>query len=213
MRTLRLLILSSTIICSCATQKELARKNVYSFIINEQVFQITSFNTDSGEGTNFLSEIDDTGEPLLKARDLDQNGTIDIILKGSWSLFEANLIYNEGIASAKAAGNITERTSLRTFEFQTPTNLFTIKSYSTGPQNVSNLFIILDKTTNGESIFLDSNADGQLESVEKGTFNLDEADSLYSKVLNEGITRRQIQHMDGKYTVKKASNLITYNSN
>lgn len=213
MRTLCLLFLSSTIICSCAAQKDLARKSMYSFAINEQVFQITSFNTESGEGTNFLSEVGDAGETLLKARDLDQDGTIDIILKGSWSLFEANLIYNKGIASAKAAGNFTERTSLRTFEFQTPSNLFTIKSYSTGSQNVSNLFIILDKNTNSEFIFLDSNADGKLESVEKGTFSLDEAEVLYGKVLNEGISRRQIHLLDGKYTVKKASDLLTYNTN
>ena len=213
MRTLCILAFSSAIICSCATQKDFARKSVYSFSIDEQAFQITSFNTTSGEGTNFLSQTNEAGTTILKARDLDQDGTIDIILKGSWTLFEANLIYNEGITSAKADGNFTERTSLRTFEFQTVTNLFIVKSYSTGPQNVSNLFIILDKTTSMESIFLDSNADGKLESVEKGTFNFEEAAELYTKVLNEGISRKQIVLVDGKYTVKKASDLLTYTKN
>ena len=213
MRTLCILTLSYVILCSCATQKDFARKSVYSFSIGERIFQITSFNTNSGEGTNFLSQTNETGSAILKARDLDQDGTIDIILKGSWSLSEANSIYSEGITSAKSDGSFTERTSLRTFEFETNMNLFTVKSYSSDPQNVSNLFIILDKTTNEESIFLDSNADGNLESVEKGTFNFDEADKLYGEVLNEGISRKQIVLVDDKYIVKKASDLLSYTMN
>ncbi|MBO6525213.1 MAG: hypothetical protein JJ971_15395 [Balneolaceae bacterium] len=213
MRTSLLLVLSFALICSCSSQKELARKSVYNFSIDGEQFQITSINTESGEGTNFLSRTSETGTTILKARDLNQDGTIDIILKGSWSLFEANLIYNEGIVSAKAAGNFAERTSLRTFEFQTSLNLFTIKSYSSDPENVSNLFIIIDKTTNSESIFQDSNADGKLESTEKGTFDFKKADILYAEVLKEGIDRDQILFIDGIYMVKKASELLTYSNN
>ncbi len=213
MRTLFFLFLSSAMISSCAVQKELAQKSVYSFSIDGEQFQITSINIESGEGTNFLSQTSEVGTTLLNARDLDQDGTIDAILKGSWSLFEANLIYREGIASAKANGNFREQTSLRTFEFQTNAYHFTIKSYSSEPENVSNLFIVVDKATISESIFLDSNADGKLESTEKGTFDLEKAEILYREVLNEGIITDQILFINERYIVKKASELLSYSNN
>ncbi len=193
------------LISGCVVNKDLAQKSTFTFISDGNKYQITSVNTSSGEGTNYLSKIDSEGNQLSLARDLDQDGSIDIILKGDFSIYEANMIYNLGIDKAKSLGNYAERSSLRTFEYLDEQTLFTIKTYLLEEGNANNLFIILNKALNEESIFLDSNADGIIDSIEKGTMSIIDANIFYMKALKLGIKKGKIQHRNNNYWVKEVN--------
>ena len=188
---------------ACTTQKDVARKNVYSFTLGNEQYQITSINTKSGEGVNYLTQINELGETVLKARDLNQDGFIDNILKGTVSLIEANEIYTIGINLARADGNYEERVSLRTYEFIIDDTRYTIKTYIIGSENATNLFIIYNHLTNEESILSDTNADGTLDSIENGPLTLDEANKLYKQVLEEGIKSRRIIKIKNTFQVQE----------
>lgn len=188
---------------ACITPKDVARKSVYSFSIDNKEYQIASINTKSGEGVNYLTGTDNFGSAILKARDLNQDGTIDIILKGSISLKEANRIYTMGINSARAEGNYEERVSLRTFEFIIDETLYTIKTYILDSKNATNLFIIYSPTIHEEFILSDSNADGELDSIENGSLTIEEANKLYKLILYEGVRSRRIYKTKNKFLVQE----------
>lgn len=192
-------------ISSCASNKDLAKKSVFTFTENGDQYQIVCVNTKSGEGTNYLAKVDNKGQQLTLARDLDQDGSIDLILKGDQSLSEANMIYNLGIDKAKELGNYAERVSLRTFEHIENHLLYTIKTYLIDEENASNLFLISDKSLAEEYIFIDTNADGILDSVEKGTMSLDLANQYYTKILQVGLDNKKIDLRNNTYRVKEVN--------
>lgn len=192
-------------IVSCSTSKEWAKKNVFAFSIDQNNYQIISLNTQSGEGTNYLAQINENGQQVFLARDLNQDGSIDLILKSYLSIEDANLIYFTGIDKAKNMGSYTEKASLRTFEYQKEQLLFTIKTYQIEKENASNLLLIFDTGTNTESIFLDSNADGILDSIEKGSMDLTKANYYYKAVLKKGIEMRKIELRKTGYWVKETN--------
>lgn len=212
MRNSTLLISIALIVStmSCTSSKELAKKSVFTFLLEGEQYQIISINTNSGEGTNYLAKLDDsTGNQLNLARDLDQDGTIDLVFKNNdFSLSKANRVYTDGINKAKNLGNYAERTPQRTFEFKDGLIWYTIKSYFYDNEAVSCLFLIHNKETNIESMFLDVNADGSLDSIEKGNMNLDEANIFYSKILNLGIKRKRIELRNDAYIVLETQPLL-----
>lgn len=192
-------------ISSCASNKDLAKKSVFTFTENGDHYQIVCVNTKSGEGTNYLAKVDNKGQQLTLARDLDQDGSIDMILKGDQSISEANMIYNLGIDKAKELGNYAERVSLRTFEHIDNYVLYTIKTYLIDEENASNLFLISDNTLEEEYIFMDTNADGILDSVEKGVMNLNLANDYYTKIIKVGLDSKKIYLRNNIYIVKEVN--------
>ncbi|GAB5408265.1 MAG: hypothetical protein BalsKO_06300 [Balneolaceae bacterium] len=193
------------LISACTSNKDIAQKNTFSFTSNGNQYQIVCVNTNSGEGTNYLAEIDAKGRQLSLARDLDQDGSIDLILKGEFSIDEADKVYDFGINEAKKMGNYTERVSLRTFEYLENQILFTVKTYLTDKNHASNLFLIFDNTKSVESIFLDTNADGILDSIEKGSLSLKVANEYYISTLNMGLKQKKIELLNKTYRVKEVN--------
>ena len=84
----------------CATTQETTRRSVFSFNYNDLSYEIVSLNTSSGEGTNIHYELIDSSADLL-ARDINQDGTIDVVVRGSLTLEESDEIYKAGIETAK----------------------------------------------------------------------------------------------------------------
>ena len=201
-------LIASTI--SCISSQELAKKSVFTFSSEGEEYQIISINTKSGEGTNYLAKIEDSnGHQINLGRDLDQDGTIDLVFKSdNFSLAKANRIYIDGINKAKNLGNYAERAPLRTFEFKEGLIVYTIKSYFYDNDTASCLFLVQNTETNTESMFLDTNADGNLDSIEKGTMNLDEANILYTKILNLGIQKKRIELKNDAYLVLETPPLL-----
>ena len=193
---------------ACASQNNIANKSVFTFTSEGTQYQIVSINSKSGEGTNFLIQVDDNGHPVKLARDLDQDGTLDLILKvRELTLPKANIIYNEGINKAKSSGSYRERTVLRTFEVTKDNYIFTIKTYLIENSSPHSLFVMYNLEDNSESIFMDSKSDGKLDYIEKGTISLKDANTFYTNVLKEGILKKKIDYDEGIYTVKKVQSL------
>lgn len=202
--TLLSVIVSITLLMiGCKSTSELTRKSVFTFSINESEYQIISLNTSSGEGTNYLARVEESPQPIMLARDLDQDGIIDLILKeDKITLPLANQIYKEGITQAKDLGNYKEQFAFRTFEYIDGSILYTIKSYVVNNESSSILFLIFDSESGKESILIDNNADGTLESIEKGSITLENAKPLYTRILKEGLDQDKIEYKKGVYIVK-----------
>lgn len=175
------------------------------FSVQESVYKITSLNTPSGEGSNILASINDSDHGNWAAKDLDQDGTLDVILKGSASLDFANEVYWTGIERAKDNGQYKSRYALRSYELITEESILTIRSYIAADSNPTNMFIIFNKLTNAETILVDTNADGILNRTEKGILEIESAQKLYTETLEKGILDDRITFINEVYLVKEYS--------
>lgn len=175
------------------------------FSVQESVYKITSLNTPSGEGSNILASVKDLEHGNWTAKDLDQDGTLDVILKGSASLDLANEIYWSGIEQAKNNGQYKSRYALRSYELITEENILTIRSYIANDTRPTNMFIVFDKPTNTETILVDTNADGILNHTEKGLLKIEIAQKFYTETLEKGILANRITLIDKVYLVKEYS--------
>lgn len=175
------------------------------FSVQESVYKITSLNTPSGEGSNILASVNDSDYGNWTAKDLDQDGTLDVILKGSASLDFANEVYWTGIEQAKNNGQYKSRYALRSYELITEESILTIRSYIAADSNPTNMFIIFNKLTNAETILVDTNADGILNRTEKGILEIESAQKLYTETLEKGILDNRITLINEVYLVKEYS--------
>ncbi|MCG8373151.1 MAG: hypothetical protein MI700_06440 [Balneolales bacterium] len=181
----------------CSASKNIAQRNVFTFQISDTTYQITSLNSPTGEGFNILEQ----AESNLTARDINQDGELDLVLKGNKSLLEANEIYQTGIKIAQETGNIKERYSTRKFEWENESYKYALSTYVFSQGKSSNVFVIGDKSLLVEYLFTDIDADGTLDSIEKGTISLEEAQNHYLIVLEQGIKENLIQHKEGQFIV------------
>lgn len=193
---------------ACASTKEQVIKNKFTFVYQGVQYQIVSVNTKSGEGTNHLVVLHENGSSTITARDLDQDGILDILLDPSSSLTEENLIYQTGISAAKDYGNLKHRESLRTYETSKRDTLLSIKTYIE-PNNISNLFSITILTERSEFMFKDIQADGVLDLTEKGTMELNKANLLYLYAIKRGFDDHRIHYDGTSYIVKEVEKIKT----
>ncbi|MEQ9263975.1 MAG: hypothetical protein RLN81_02050 [Balneolaceae bacterium] len=202
--SLLLLIACSTLL-ACSTTKQKVKRSTFVFSVQESVYKITSLNTPSGEGSNILASVNDSDHGNWAAKDLDQDGTLDVILKGSASLDFANEVYWTGIEQAKNNGQYKSRYALRSYELITEESILTIRSYIAADSNPTNMFIIFNKLTNAETILVDTNADGILNRTEKGILEIESAQKLYTETLEKGILDNRITLINEVYLVKEYS--------
>lgn len=189
----------------CSTTKPNVEKTSFVFSLQENVYKITSLNTESGEGSNFLASVKDSEYGIWKAKDINQDGEIDIILNGSATLEVANQIYWSGIERAKNNGQFKSRYALRSYEVITVEKILTIRSYLINNSIPTNMFIVFDKLTNSEAILVDSTADGILDRIEKGIIEIEDAQKLYATTLEKGIKENRIRLIEKVYLVKEYS--------
>ena len=190
-------------LAGCATTRNQTSKNVFSFEHEGLSYQIISINTSSGEGTNFLNLTDENGNDVISVRDLDQDGILDVVLKGNISLEEANYIYMAGIMNAKLKGSYNEREPLRSFEVTRDNTHYTVRSYYVEDFTLTNMFIIHNEKGIPEFILEDLTGDGTLDKVEKGAILLEKAQPLYTAVLTAGIESGRIVLLNGTYIVSE----------
>lgn len=206
------LILTVGLTLSCATTQETSRKSVFSFNYNEHSYEIVSLNTTSGEGTNVLYELVYNTSDIL-ARDINQDGTIDVVVQGSLSIEECDEIYKAGINNAKMSGNYQERTPARQYEWSLEEYTLVISTYIPNAEYINNVFLIRFNTDKTEHIFTDIFGNGVLNSVEKGHIQLERAQQLYEMTLLKGLDEKRMLFDDGTYMVKQqSSNTYRYSS-
>jgi len=194
------LIFAVSLNFGCAIQQYAPQKSVFSFNFEQTRYEIVSLNTSSGEGTNLISELTESDIKNV-ARDINQDGTIDIVIKGSLSIEEFDVIYKAGIESARKTGNYQERISLRRFEWTFEQFELRVTTYFVSEDDVNNVFFILSNTDRTEHLFTDRFADGKLDNTDKGSINFVRAQQLYEMTLIMGLAEKRISFDDIKYIV------------
>lgn len=184
----------------CATTQETPQKSVFSFTYNEQRFEIVSLNTSSGEGTNIISELSADDDKSI-ARDINQDGTVDIVIRGKFTLEEFDAIYKAGIKAAQQSGNYKERASLRRFEWNREQYTLVITTYYVDSDELNNVFFVLFKADQSEHLYSDLFSNGTLDNQEKGLINIERAQQLYEMTLLKGMDDDRIVFEDGRYIV------------
>lgn len=198
------IILALTVFLSlaCATTQETSRKSMFSFLYNEAAYEIVSLNTSTGEGTNILYELIDQQSDML-ARDINQDGTIDVVVRGDMTLEECDEIYKVGINTAKKSGNYQERTPIRQFVWALDEYTLLVSTYIPNIDHVNNVFLIRYNEDLSEHIFTDIFGDGVLNTKEKGIIELERAQQLYEMTLLKGLDERRLIFDNGTYMVKQ----------
>lgn len=183
----------------CASTNQTAKKSVFTFNYENQTYEIVSLNTQSGEGTNILTQV--SGTEKISARDLNQDGILDVIIKGNTSIDVLNSIYLAGIDIARSSGNYSERQALRQFEWEQESYTLIISTYFYNQNEVNNQFVIVFSETGQEAMFTDRMADGTLDEWDKGNVEISRAQKLYEMTLLKGIDEGRIQKNENFYEV------------
>ncbi len=196
------LIVATALNINCASTKDTSRKSVFTFSYKQQQFEIVSLSTVSGEGTNIIKALNEDNSSEQIARDLNQDGTIDLVIKGSLSLEEFDYIYKTGIRIAQLSGKYTEREPLRRFEWQHEQYNLVVSTYLDSIDEIKNVFYIQLQADMTEHIYTDFFSNGKLDALEKGTINTERAQQLYEMTLLKGLDENRITFESERYIVK-----------
>ena len=191
----------STIILGCGTTRPKVELGKFSFEYDGKRYDIKCVTPTSQEGYNLL--IQEEGKKiLLKVVDKEQDGFLDEVRVGHISLEKAQEIYREGITAAKKKGVVKKRTFARVYRTSDSLNDYILRSYILVIGEDYNKFSILKKQENeDEIVFIDLDADGSLDKIERGVGNLEQYQSFYQKVLDNGLSERKVVKTKGVYHV------------
>lgn len=117
------------------------------------------------ESANDLLRRED-GRVALRARDFDQDGSLDTLLVGSLSLSEANAIYVHGIEQARARGLYRVREPPRMYVLPHEGGWLVVVSVASSGSSWSNRFVRYAPDGQIEEVYLDVDADGHLDDDE-----------------------------------------------
>ena len=195
-----ILLISLIFINSCASSD--LRVSEYKFKYNEKDYIIRSaYCPDNPSSCNQL-----IGEDFI-AVDMNQDRIIDKINKGEISLAEAQRIYDYSLNLLKNQNKLNEvgredkkyLYSERNFDYE-------IKTFTPQLGEAFNEFKLVDKRgivfNYKTSIYIDENADGNLDKTLKGEFLINEAQKKYKMIITSGVADQQIVKKNGSFLVK-----------
>ena len=188
------------VVWGCAGTRTQPARTTFPFSYENDPYEIVGLVAPTGDGCNFLIRRED-GRVVLSAKDCDQNGTLDTLLTGAYSLEEANAIYAAGIAMAREDGRYQEHAIARSHVVTRPGASYTIQTYVLGPGRMFNKFII-DRARVDDVVLLDRDADGTLDAFERGEGNLADYQHAYRMVLDDGVRAGRIEWAEPLYVVR-----------
>lgn len=194
------ILLSGLLILGCSSTKDLPTRTEFSFQFNNELYEIISISDPSGEGYNYLIKEED-GESVLRSMDTDQDGYIDLVQYGGISIDEANVIYAYGIQQAIDQQKFKARKTQRKFTLTEDTKEYVIQTFGYYTDVLYNQLTITDLETDSTEIYLDMNADGELDNIEEGDRTLESAQKIYQKVIQAGLDKKYIEFRFEKFIV------------
>ncbi len=201
MKNATLLLVSALLILGgCSTTRSDISRSIFTFSYQGDTYEIISLVIPAKGGSNFLLLRQDE-QVLLRAKDQDQDGTLDTLLIGDMSLESANHIYAFGIAEAQARGKYKERVHTRRFTLARSGYTYIIQTYLLGSGGSYNTFTLIEAITGAETVAVDADADGVLDEVDHGEKDLETSQNAYAMVLKEGLREGRIVLKDGSYLV------------
>ena len=189
-RSLALLAWLVPLVLGCASTAPQDGR-AYAFEVDGQTYGIVRTGSET-ERANDLVLLN--GGDRLRARDRDQDGTIDTLLTGSLSLAEANAIYARGIAHAQAAGAYTQREPPRTFTMPDGARTLVVWTVAAGGSDWENRFAVYEGLQDPR-VFSDADADGILDDAPAGQ-------AAYVRALTEGQRVGRVEVVEGRYRVR-----------
>ena len=191
------IFLISVIFC-CSLFRGEKGISYFEFVMDDKTYQILSVNSPrSGPPYNQIS-----GEDFI-AIDLRQDQNIDKVAVGDpKKINEYTKIYNYGIQKALEEGKLKKKENIYYFEYSTSMKYYNIITYYTANENPYNEFIYIEAFTMKKVIkALDRDADGVLDSITSGFYDLAKLQKEYSNFIKNGIERNRVIHKDNMYLV------------
>jgi len=187
------------ILSGCSSSK--LRVAEYEFIYNGKNYILrSSYSPGNPKSYNRL-----IGSNFV-AVDINQDGTMDKVIKGNIALSEAQEIYDYSLSMLEKQGKLNQIDKKpKEFTLNKSNYKFRIKSFSPkdGPFNE---FTIVNKNPSlynyKTSMFIDRGADGKLDEVLKGGILLQKAQKMYSETISEGLKRSELVKKEGIILVK-----------
>lgn len=143
----------------------------------------------------------------VMAVDQNQDRIIDKIIMGNYSLAEVQKIYDHCLNLLERQNKLNKIDSpLIGYYVFDGDKEFEIRTLSSNLNTTFNEFKIIEKKGWGESqvinVFVDENSNGILDEIIKGEISLEEAQEFYSKVIERGLSERELVRADSIISVK-----------
>lgn len=171
--------------------------STFPFEIEGVTYEIVTARTASEPANDLL--LRDGPVVLLRARDRDQDGSIDTVLVGDLALAEADAIYARGIEEARARGAFAVRAPARMYVLSLGASSYAVWSVASGGSEWSNRFVRYGPGGQPGPIYSDADADGQLDDAPA------EVQALYEHALEAGRREEQIEVVGSRYHVRVTS--------
>lgn len=204
MKTLKLLslLLGVVILYGCASSEPRSESSKFEFEYEGVTYEIIGLISPDGESLNDLVQRDGR-EIIFWARDNNQDGNMDRIMRGDISLEKANEIYRAGIQMAESQGKYQQKRHPRTFEFADEEYIYIVVSVIGEGTNNYNVFLTLNIETDIETELTDSNMDGRLDEDQLAEEEYIQWQRLYDMALKRGLDENKIDlSNEGRYIVR-----------
>jgi len=196
-----LLLMSLLIVMGCASTEPRTESSKFEFQFDEQTYEIIGLISEDGESLNDLV-LRDGREIVFWARDQNQDGAMDRVMRGDISLERANEIYRAGIRLAAEQGKYEQKPHPRTFEFVDEQYIYTLVTVMGDSESSYNLFSVYNIETEVETKMRDSNHNGRLDENQFESEEYIQWQRLYERALEKGVDERRVQKTDeGTYIV------------
>ncbi len=196
------ILLMLLLVVGCATTKLPVGNSQYVFSFDGRSYSISSINPDNRVGYNLLI-MKEGDKIVMTAVDKEQDGTIDQIMRGSWSIKEAQSIYTAGIEAGRKNGTLRKRYVQRSYETNDSQNHYILETYELAMGEIYNKLVIYNRNTPFfQTILRDINADGILNKMDKdGDQDIEYYQSYYQDVLKRGMGEGRVVKSNGRYVV------------
>jgi len=205
-----LILLPLFMFMGCASTEPRIESSKFEFQFENETYEIIGLVSSDGESLNDLVLRDDR-EIVFWARDDNQDGAMDRVMRGEISLERANEIYRAGIRLADEQGKYQQKPHPRTFEFVEDQYIYTLVSVVGDSEDSYNLFAVYNVETKVEVKMRDSNRNGQLDEDQFEHEEYIQWQRLYERALEKGVDERRVrQTEEGIYIVLVDRRLTLY---
>ena len=196
MKTFGLIFIILFLNCSHAVHNQ--EMSYFEFEMNGENYQILSVNApDEGDPFNQL-----IGKDFI-ALDYKQDQNIDKVMVGDPKKLNEYLnIYKYGIRQAVERGKLKEKKNINSYSNTMNMKFYNIITYIPAVGKPYNEFIYIEAFAVRRVIkAIDRNADGKLNIITSGIYDMEKLQKEYFNFIQNGITRNQIIQTDGMYLV------------
>ena len=200
LKFLILLVSIGLINCASSIDTQDNYSGIIKFYSGGNEYTLMTYLSEDATGYNMIIR-EENNNVIIKAIDKQQDGKLDEVLEGDFSLTDASEIYDDGLAAAKKMGVLTEKPFQRFYKFSDKIYDYEIRTYLLVLDENYNLFAARKKTSNEVIIIMDKKADGLLDNFQQGSGDIIKFQALYEDVLQQGIVNHRVINADEIYLV------------